>query len=275
MASTTQLKGFVFDAEGDGKSGLTATLYDTTDTDTPLATDTTTANGKWEFDDKDNTKTYDVKITDGTKNIWIKGYTEAQLTTLSVTDYFQVGDSKFVIDSNGLITVAKMGGNLDVNGNDLTGVDKLTGEDTSNALTIQGEVTAANLGNSIIFNTNSDADSQTQRIAIQGGKTAATTSIFLKNAQLDVRPDGTNPRFTIADTVVTSLVSTVIGANSATQGKLTLWDGGGGNTPAYILLHSPNGTASYLFVEDDGTLKRHTSAPTQNSDGSAVGDQTD
>ena len=66
----------------------------------------------------------------------------------------------------------------------------------------------------------------------------------------------------------------VIGADGSEQGKLVIWDGGGGNKPGYIKLHSPNGTGRYLFAEDDGTIKVHTSAPTQNSDGSAVGGQT-
>lgn len=66
-----------------------------------------------------------------------------------------------------------------------------------------------------------------------------------------------------------------IGADGATQGGLTMWDGGGGNTPAYLLIHSPNGTGWYFFVEDDGTLKYHNASPTANADGSAVGDQTD
>ena len=65
------------------------------------------------------------------------------------------------------------------------------------------------------------------------------------------------------------------GKDGTTQGTLILWDGAGGNTPGYLVLYSPNGTANYIFCEDDGTLKRHTSAPTQNSDGSAVGGQTD
>ena len=56
---------------------------------------------------------------------------------------------------------------------------------------------------------------------------------------------------------------------------MVLWDGAGGNTPGYIVLYSPNGTANYYFAEDDGTLKRHTAAPTANTNGSAVGDQTD
>ena len=68
---------------------------------------------------------------------------------------------------------------------------------------------------------------------------------------------------------------TVGGVNSTTQGTLTLWDGGGGNTPGYVKIGSPNGTVWYLFVEDDGTLKVHNGAPTANADGDAVGDQTD
>jgi hypothetical protein len=46
-------------------------------------------------------------------------------------------------------------------------------------------------------------------------------------------------------------------------------------TPGYTMLRSPNGTAWYLFVEDDGTLKVHNAVPTANADGDAVGGQTD
>ena len=66
----------------------------------------------------------------------------------------------------------------------------------------------------------------------------------------------------------------IVGQNSSVQGTLTLWDGSGGNTPGYLILYSPNGTANYIFCEDDGTLKRHTSAPTANSDGSEIGGQS-
>ena len=66
-----------------------------------------------------------------------------------------------------------------------------------------------------------------------------------------------------------------IGTNSTNRGILKLWDGGGGNTPGYLILYSPNGTANYIFCEDDGTLKRHTSAPAANADGDAIGGQTD
>lgn len=66
-----------------------------------------------------------------------------------------------------------------------------------------------------------------------------------------------------------------IGSDSTIQGRITLYDGAGGVLPAYIKIYSPNGTAWYLFVEDDGTLKYHNAAPTVNADGDAVGDQTD
>ena len=65
-----------------------------------------------------------------------------------------------------------------------------------------------------------------------------------------------------------------VGENTTTRGVLQLWDGAGGNTPGYMVLYSPNGTANYIFCEDDGTLKRHTSAPTANSDGSEIGGQS-
>ena len=66
----------------------------------------------------------------------------------------------------------------------------------------------------------------------------------------------------------------IVGSNSATQGTISLWDGAGGNTPGYMILYSPNGTANYIFCEDDGTLKRHTGAPTANGDGSEIGGQS-
>lgn len=52
--------------------------------------------------------------------------------------------------------------------------------------------------------------------------------------------------------------------------------GGKGTTasPVYLKLVSINGTARYIFVEDDGTVKVHTAIPTANTDGSEVGSQS-
>ena len=65
-----------------------------------------------------------------------------------------------------------------------------------------------------------------------------------------------------------------LGANSSTQGILTLWDGSGGNKPAAVFMHTPDGTGYYSFIDDLGTPRVHTSTPTQNSDGVSVGTLT-
>lgn len=64
------------------------------------------------------------------------------------------------------------------------------------------------------------------------------------------------------------------GTDGANRGVYTAWDGAGGNAPGCVKLCSPNGTAWYVFVEDDGTLKVHSALPTANTDGSVVGAQT-
>lgn len=84
--------------------------------------------------------------------------------------------------------------------------------------------------------------------------------------------DLSNGKIGIGTTDPDSLLS--VGDDGSTQGTLTLWDGSGGTTPAYIKIHSPDGSAWYLFVEDDGTVKVHNAAPTQNTDGSEVGGQS-
>lgn len=116
-----------------------------------------------------------------------------------------------------------------------------------------------------------------------------TSAFYLSDDQVKIKPtnDDTTSVLDIQDSDGNSLLAvdstndktilkgtTDLGVNSTTQGKLVIWDGSGGNTPAYIQLHSPNGTAHYLFFEDDGTLKQHTSAPTANSDGNVVGSQS-
>ena len=65
----------------------------------------------------------------------------------------------------------------------------------------------------------------------------------------------------------------VSGVAGAARGTLTLWQGGGGNAPAYIRLASPNGSTYYVFVADNGVLRIHSAVPSQNGDGQAVGTQ--
>ena len=65
-----------------------------------------------------------------------------------------------------------------------------------------------------------------------------------------------------------------IGTSATARGILLLEEGLGGNTAGYITLTSRNGTIRTLWIEDDGTLKLHTKAPVNNSDGVVVGAQT-
>lgn len=63
------------------------------------------------------------------------------------------------------------------------------------------------------------------------------------------------------------------GVTAAVRGVVSAWQGAGGNTPGCLRLGSPNGSAWYVFVEDDGTLRVHSALPATNTDGSIVGTQ--
>lgn len=64
------------------------------------------------------------------------------------------------------------------------------------------------------------------------------------------------------------------GASAVSRGTATLYHGPGGNTASYIKMYSRNGTAHFLWFEDDGTLKQSTTAPVYNEDGAVIGAQT-
>jgi len=60
-----------------------------------------------------------------------------------------------------------------------------------------------------------------------------------------------------------------VGTNTVTQGILDI-KRKDANEFSYIKMYSADGTASYLFVANNGTLRIHSAAPTANTDGSAV-----
>jgi len=60
-----------------------------------------------------------------------------------------------------------------------------------------------------------------------------------------------------------------LGLDGTQQGKLVMHRKDADEFP-YIKMHSSDGTASYLFVANNGTLRIHDSAPTADGDGSAV-----
>jgi len=80
--------------------------------------------------------------------------------------------------------------------------------------------------------------------------------------------NGTNTR------AILSSGAMALGEAGAERGFIALFQGAGGNTAGYIKIHSRNGTAHYIWVEDDGTVKQSTAVPVDNADGNVVGAQT-
>jgi hypothetical protein len=63
----------------------------------------------------------------------------------------------------------------------------------------------------------------------------------------------------------------IAGVEGTTRGVVAVSRGAGGTTPGAIKMVSPNGTPRYLFVDDDGTVRVHSTLPSGNSDGIIVG----
>ena len=76
----------------------------------------------------------------------------------------------------------------------------------------------------------------------------------------------------------TNLYSTngvlVLGSSGVARGSPVIYHGADGSTAGYIKIYSRNGTAHYIWVEDDMTLKISSAVPVLNADGSVVGAQT-
>ena len=130
------------------------------------------------------------------------------------------------------------------------------------------------------FHANNDAGQEIMYSGVSSVSTTITDGAENGEIRLKVMNHGTQNTLalrcigqTAANTVECSFPQSGglgVGTNSTKQGTLTLHDGAGGNTPAWILLHSCDGTAGYIFLANDGTLRKHTAAPTANTDGTAV-----
>ncbi len=88
-----------------------------------------------------------------------------------------------------------------------------------------------------------------------------STAMYINGANNNVKFFG--------DTANDTPCQVTIGDDGETEGHLILARKDADEFP-HIKMFSSNGTASYLFVADNGTLRIHNSAPTSNSDGSAV-----
>jgi hypothetical protein len=106
------------------------------------------------------------------------------------------------------------------------------------------------------------------QFGLMGGVTPGTNeldAIVLSNTLLS-----TTKPFTAAGNVTASGGTVTAGVAATTRGIFSARSGSGGAAPGCLLLMSKNGTAYYFWPTDAGELRRHTSLPTADTDGSAV-----
>jgi len=60
------------------------------------------------------------------------------------------------------------------------------------------------------------------------------------------------------------------GRSGVTRGFLSLHNGAGSTTPAYIKMESANGTYQYLFSDNDGRMRIHTAVPVADANGTLL-----
>tara|TARA_R100000458_G_scaffold53525_1_gene55843 strand:+ start:1751 stop:2653 length:903 start_codon:yes stop_codon:yes gene_type:complete len=105
----------------------------------------------------------------------------------------------------------------------------------------------------------------------------STESFQIYNEELDssaifVNTTNNNVKF-FGNTTADSPCQVTIGDDGETEGHLILSRKGAAEFPS-IKMFSDDGTASYLFVDDDGKLRIHSSLPTDTGDGTIVGTQS-
>jgi hypothetical protein len=116
---TFPLIGYVKDAAGAVKVGLAVNLYNTTDLTTSLANTTTSAAGMWTFTELDPAIVYAVKITDGTKNLWLDARTKVQFAGFEVPlagcpSGLKTVMLNFVIDGGGVAITTGVKGDIQI-----------------------------------------------------------------------------------------------------------------------------------------------------------------
>ena len=179
------------------------------------------------------------------------------------------------------LTFSSSGGRIDVT----IGSGKSSNVNISGELKVGGGKTTIKAGNSaaaslVLKADNADDAGDNWEVAANTDDTLSIGSdkntIGTYVSFVTVTGDSTarNSVVTTAGNITSSGGTITAGANTNTQGKLVLWDGLGADKPGYVQFHSLSGTAYYLFVEDDGTVKVHTSVPTRDTDGSEVGGQS-
>jgi hypothetical protein len=116
---TFPLKGYVRDAAGDAKVGLAVNLYNSTDLVSLLANTVTDADGMWTFTGLDPAIVYAVKITDGTKLLWLDGRTKVQFSNFEVPlsgcpSGLKTVMLNFIIDGGGVAIATGIKGDIQI-----------------------------------------------------------------------------------------------------------------------------------------------------------------
>lgn len=89
--------------------------------------------------------------------------------------------------------------------------------------------------------------------------------------RLNVNGDGLLSGLLIVQSTLDAVGNTTIGSATVTRGVLTVVRGSSTDKAGVVGLVSKGGTLRYLFFTDAGALRHHTSLPSGDSDGSAVG----
>jgi len=277
MSSTST----TWSTQGNTKAGATVTSTDSLTTGTLTADTLQLASNIIKASDGDTAITLDTS----SNALIAGGLTSTTLLTATAgiklgnnIIYASDGGTAITLDTSDNVTI---GGDLTVNGNDIEFGNGAIIENSSNSAILafttetiyQFKSTSGN-DLTMIFDADAGEDNSdrwSMKFADGGNFTLSSyaTDEWVTALQFTNTSDAT-----IGGDLLSVGGEFVAGVNSSVRGILTLWDGSGGNQPGYLILYSPNGTANYIFCEDDGTLKIHTSAPTQNSDGSEIGGQS-
>lgn len=209
-----------------------------------------------------------------------------RMKSLTLDDALVVGGAA-TVNSLSVTNNASVGGTLGVTGATTLGDLSTTGNITVNKAT--AEITLGNSGGQATLSLAAAAGNHSQ-IAIYNGATAAFAGLFWAIRSVATTKDFNLIRYnagvvqdiplsiasatgaiTLAGSVsMTNSSGLVVGVAGTTRGRIRATRGSSTNTPGVLELVANDGTAYFFWVTTAGVLRRHTSLPTSDSDGSAV-----
>ena len=207
--------------------------------------------------------TAEAAFTDGQAKTYMTFHTNTGVagTLTEVLRLTSAGGATF----SGAVTI----GSGTINGTAIGGTTAAAGAFTS--ISASSAITVSSVQPSIHL-AETDTTNLDARVDVAGGvlrfsRVTDANSLSAIPLQIDL---STN-LVTILGNAVVSGGTATLGVSGSSRGVLTAYHGGGGNTAGYLSLYSKNGTLSTLFVTDAGVLRRHTGAPSADTDGTAVG----